>query len=78
VNTGSRCEQGAKFLGNSIEVFQRNYWIDRGEGSAQAANNYRRYRLEEARATEVAPGLTEERKLQGELAALGLNHGGAE
>ena len=76
VQTGSSCEQGGKFLGNTPEVFRAHYWIDKGEASAAAADNYRQHKLAKAKASEVAQGLTEQRKLQGELAALGLNDGG--
>jgi len=76
VQTGSSCEQGGKFLGNTPEVFRAHYWIDKGEASAEAADNYRQHRLAKAKASEVAQGLTEDRKLQGELAALGLGDGG--
>jgi integrase len=77
VQTGSSCEQGGKFLGNTPEVFRSHYWIDRGEASAAAADNYRQHKLAKAKASEVEQGLTEQRKLQGELAALGLGGGGA-
>jgi integrase len=78
VQTGSSCEQGGKFLGNTPEVFRAHYWIDKGEASAAAADNYRQHKLAKAKASEVGQGLTEQRKLQGELAALGLGDGGAE
>jgi integrase len=77
VQTGSSCEQGGKFLGNTPEVFRAHYWIDKGEASAAAADNYRLHKLAQAKA-QVAQGLTEDRKLQGELASLGLGDGGAE
>jgi len=77
VQTGSSCEQGGKFLGNTPEVFRAHYWIDKGEASAAAADNYRLHKLARAKAAEAAHGLTEERKLQGELASLGLGEGGA-
>jgi integrase len=78
VQTGSSCEQGGKFLGNTPEVFRAHYWIDKGEASAEAADNYRQHRLAKAQQAQVAQGLTEDRKLQGELAALGLGDGGAQ
>jgi hypothetical protein len=78
VQTGSSCEQGGKFLGNTPEVFRAHYWIDKGEASAEAADNYRQHKLAKAQQAQVAPVLTEQKKLQGELAALGLGEGGAE
>jgi len=77
VQTGSSCEQGGKFLGNTPEVFRAHYWIDKGEASAAAADNYRLHKVAQAKAAEAAHGLTEQRKLQGELASLGLGDGGA-
>ncbi len=75
---GSTVERGAKFLGNTTAIFEANYWVDRGEASAQAADDYRRHKLAQARAAEVTQGMTEQKKLQSELAALGLGDGGAE
>jgi integrase len=78
VQVGATVEQGAKFLGNTTAVFEANYWVDKGEASAQGAEVYRRHKLAQAQREQVAPGLTEQKRLHGELAALGLGDGGAE
>lgn len=77
VQVGATVEQGAKFLGNTTAVFEANYWVDKGEASAQGAEVYRRHKLAKARAAELG-GLTEKAKLRGELASLGLGDGGAQ
>ena len=71
VQVGATVEQGAKFLGNTTAVFEANYWVDKGEASAAGAEVYRRHKLAQARAADTQ-GLTEQKKLKGELAALGV------
>ena len=69
VQTGSSIEQGSKFLGNTAAVFEANYWVDKGQMAAQAAENYRRTKLE-------GKEQQERKQVAGELAALGLGSGG--
>jgi integrase len=72
VHLGCTPVQVAKFLGNTIAVVEKHYFVDKGEMAAQAADVYRQRKLAQA-----AEGLTEQKKLRGELAALGLSDGGA-
>jgi integrase len=76
VQIGASLEQGAKFLGNTVAVFEENYWIDKGEGSAQAARIDRQHRLAKAKAADVEQAQSEQMPLHGELAALGIGVGG--
>ncbi len=75
--------KAAKFMGNTVDVYVKHYVVDKGEGSADVARIDRERRLEkaqQAQETEVAPApaLTEQKKLQSELAALSLGGGGAQ
>ncbi len=75
VETGSSCEQGAKFLGNTSDVFEKNYWVDKGEMAAQASGNYKRNRRAKQARLEEESEQQEERQqkqLRGNLASLGL------
>ena len=67
--------KAAKFMGNTVEVYIKHYVVDKGEGSADVARIDRERRLvkTQAKGAEAAPVvLTEQKKLQGELAALGI------
>jgi hypothetical protein len=77
VELGASPLQVATFLGNTVAVAERHYFKT-NKLSAQAADIYRQKKMEQARAAEGGKELTEQRKLQGELAALGLSDGGTE
>jgi integrase len=64
--------KAAKYMGNTPDVYVKHYVKDNGEGSADVARIDREHRAAKAQ----TPVLTEQKKLQGELAALGLGDGG--
>jgi integrase len=61
---GATAEEGSKFLGNTIAVFEANYLVDRGTLGARAADKY-----EQNKRRELEQG--EERESGKELLALG-------
>ncbi len=69
---GATAEEGSKFLGNTIDVFESNYLIDRGVLGARAAEKYEQNKQREAERNaeqEAERGVTESQK---QLSELGL------